>query len=112
MQSVVPPSKKILVVDDEPGLRKMLEILFRREGFEVVAAPGCRSAVESIQQSPQPFPVVLTDLAMPDGSGLDVLAAAKKRSASTEVPCSNVPVSATPKRSAANSASAGRASRS
>jgi two-component system, NtrC family, response regulator PilR len=85
MNSVVPPSNKILVVDDEPDLRQMLEILFRREGHEVITAPGCRQAVEAIARSPQPFPVVLTDLAMPDGSGLDVLAAAKKRSPSTEV---------------------------
>jgi two-component system response regulator PilR (NtrC family) len=83
--SIVPPPLKVLVVEDEPGLREMLGILFRREGYEVVAAPGAKAAIEAIQQHPQPFPVVLTDLAMPDGSGLDVLAAAKSRSAATEV---------------------------
>jgi len=31
---------RILVVDDEPGLRDMLAILFRREGFDVTLAPG------------------------------------------------------------------------
>ncbi len=76
---------RLLVVDDEPGLRQMLEILFRREGYEVVSAPGYRTAVEAIEKSPQPFPVVLTDLMMPDGSGLDVLSAAKRRSTATEV---------------------------
>src|SRR5690606_25331858 len=60
-------------------------ILFRREGYEVVAVPGVRVALETLRQHPQPFPVVLTDLAMPDGSGLDVLAAAKSRSDATEV---------------------------
>ncbi|HEY8946180.1 MAG TPA: sigma-54 dependent transcriptional regulator [Polyangiaceae bacterium] len=75
----------MLLVEDEPGLREMLGILFRREGYQVVAAPGAKAALEAIRQHPQPFPVVLTDLAMPDGSGLDVLAAAKSRSASTEV---------------------------
>ncbi len=85
VQSVPPPSVKILVVDDEPGLRQMLQILFRRAGYDVVCAPGYRTALEAVTRSPQPFPVVLTDLAMPDGSGLDVLAAAKQRSASTEV---------------------------
>lgn len=63
----------------------MLGILFRREGYQVVATPGVQAAIEAINQSPQPFPVVLTDLAMPDGSGLDVLAAAKSRRSSTEV---------------------------
>jgi two-component system response regulator PilR (NtrC family) len=85
MASATGPVAKLLVVDDEPGLRHMLEILFKREGYSVVSAPGCRPAVEAIKQSPQPFPVVLTDLAMPDGSGLDVLAAAKGRSLATEV---------------------------
>src|SRR5262249_17838324 len=85
MQSLVPLVPRLLVVDDEPALRQMLEILFRREGHEVTAAPGKKAALEAIAQSLQPFPVVLTDLAMPDGSGLEVLAAAKARSPSTEV---------------------------
>ncbi|HEY2405849.1 MAG TPA: sigma-54 dependent transcriptional regulator [Polyangiaceae bacterium] len=85
MTSLVPPPLKLLIVEDEPGLRQMLEILFRREGYTVVTAPGCRAAIEAVTQHPQPFPVVLSDLAMPDGSGLDVLAAAKTRNAATEV---------------------------
>jgi two-component system response regulator PilR (NtrC family) len=63
----------------------MLEILFRRAGYEVVLARGHHAALEAINQSPQPFPVVLTDLRMPDGSGLDVLAASKARDATSEV---------------------------
>jgi two-component system, NtrC family, response regulator PilR len=85
MNSLVPATAKVLVVDDEPGIRQMLAILFRREGYEVVAVPGYRGAVEAIRQSPQPFPVVLTDLMMPDGSGLDVLTTAKTRSPATQV---------------------------
>jgi two-component system, NtrC family, response regulator PilR len=75
----------LLLVEDEPDLRQMLEILFRREGYSVVSAPGCKAAIDAIASAPQPFPVVVSDLSMPDGSGLDVLAAAKGRSASTEV---------------------------
>jgi two-component system, NtrC family, response regulator PilR len=83
--SLVPPQVKLLLVEDEPDLRKMLEILFRREGYSVVSAPGCKAALDAMASAPQPFPVVVTDLSMPDGSGLDVLAAAKSRSASTQV---------------------------
>jgi two-component system, NtrC family, response regulator PilR len=75
----------ILVVDDEPGLREMLSILFRREGYDVVAAPGFKTAREAIKNSPAPYGVVLTDLMMPDGSGLDVLPLARARSEETEV---------------------------
>lgn len=76
---------RILIVDDEPGLRQTLGILFRREGYEVVTQPGARSAKEAIRQSPQPFALVLTDLLMPDGSGMEVLVSAKERDASTQV---------------------------
>ncbi len=76
---------KVLVVDDEPAMRQVLEIAFRRLGFEVVGAPGVKTAIEALQQNPQPFPLVITDLLMPDGSGIDVLSAAKARSAATEV---------------------------
>jgi two-component system response regulator PilR (NtrC family) len=80
-----PNAPKLLVVDDEPGLRKVLEITFRRQGHEVVAVPGVKTALEAIRQSPTPFALVLTDLVMPDGSGLEVLSAAKQRSEATEV---------------------------
>ncbi len=85
MTSIVPAPVKLLVVEDEPGLRQMLEILFRREGYSVVSAPGCKAALDAIASSPQPFPAIVSDLSMPDGSGLDVLAAAKSRSPSTQV---------------------------
>ncbi len=83
--TLVPPAPRILIVDDEPSLRQMLDILFRREGYQVVTAAGVREGIEAINQAAHPFPVVLTDLSMPDGSGLDVLASAKSRSAPTEV---------------------------
>src|SRR4051794_39122546 len=75
----------VLVVDDEPGLREMLTILFRRERYEVTACPGFATAREAIRNAPTPYGVVLTDLMMPDGSGLDVLSLAKQRSDETEV---------------------------
>jgi two-component system response regulator PilR (NtrC family) len=75
----------ILVVDDEPGLREMLSILFRRERYDVTVSPGFVTAREAIRNAPHAFGVVLTDLMMPDGSGLDILSLAKQRSAETEV---------------------------
>lgn len=83
--TLVPPDPRILLVDDEPSLRKMLTILLRREGHQVVSVAGHREALEALRGAPTPFPVVLTDLAMPDGTGFDVLAAAKSRSAATQV---------------------------
>jgi two-component system, NtrC family, response regulator PilR len=85
MPSAAPSPPRVLIVDDEPGLREMLGILFRREGYDVVAQPGFRSAVEAIRRTPAPFAAVLTDLVMPDGSGLDVLSEAKRRAPATQV---------------------------
>jgi two-component system response regulator PilR (NtrC family) len=83
--SLHPSPVQILVVDDEPGLRHVLEVTFRRQGYDVVSLPGVRAALEALRQNPHPFPLVLTDLVMPDGSGLEVLSSAKARSGATEV---------------------------
>lgn len=77
-------SARILVVDDEAGLRELLHVLFRRHGFEVEVAEGQKRAVELLRSRPV-FDVVVTDLSMPDGSGMSVLAEARKVSDSTQV---------------------------
>lgn len=77
--------KRVLIVDDEPAMRETLSMLFRREGYEVVTAPGYTAATQLLTTAERPFPVVLTDLRMPDGDGFGVLDAAKKRSNATEV---------------------------
>ncbi|MBL8611036.1 MAG: sigma-54-dependent Fis family transcriptional regulator [Myxococcales bacterium] len=81
----VPNAGTLLLVDDEPGLREMLSILFGREGYKVSQAPGFASGRESILNSPAPFDVVITDLMMPDGSGLDLVTIARERSEETQV---------------------------
>ncbi len=78
-------SIEVLVVDDDPDLLAMLQIALRHEGYRVATAAGYLEAAEAINGAARAFPVVLTDLAMPEGSGLDVLAAAKQRDATTEV---------------------------
>jgi two-component system response regulator PilR (NtrC family) len=75
----------VLVVDDEPGLREMLSILFRRDGYDVTTSPGFVAAREALRNTTMPYGVVLADLMMPDGSGLDVVTAAKEVSPDTEV---------------------------
>ncbi|HLK39204.1 MAG TPA: sigma-54 dependent transcriptional regulator [Polyangiaceae bacterium] len=76
---------RVLVVDDEPGLREMLAILFRREGLDVSLAPGFAAARDAVLHAPEPYAVVLTDLLMPDGNGMDLLTLVKQRTARTEV---------------------------
>ncbi len=68
---------RILVCDDEASLRQMLEVLLRRAGYEVQAVGSCQEAIARLSGAP-PCELVITDLAMPDGSGMQVLEAAKR----------------------------------
>ncbi len=74
----------ILVVDDEAALREILGVLFKRSGYEVALASGFRQATDLLQTGRR-FDVVVTDLAMPDGSGMDVLNLARQPEIGSEV---------------------------
>jgi len=63
---------RILVVDDEKSMREFLEILLRKEGYEVAVASNGFEATERIGAG-QEFDLVITDLKMPRISGIDVL---------------------------------------
>ena len=65
---------RILVVDDERSLREMLSIVLGREGYEVTTAEDVGSALDQIRRGPLPD-LLISDLRMPDGSGVDVLRA-------------------------------------
>jgi two-component system response regulator PilR (NtrC family) len=65
---------RILVVDDERSMQEFLEIFFRREGYQVVTAGDLESARTHLEEDD--FDVVITDIQMPGGSGLDLLRAA------------------------------------
>jgi len=67
---------RILVVDDEPSMRELLAIVLRREGYEVVLAENGRTALELLERDP--IDLLISDIKMPDISGVDVLRAAKK----------------------------------
>jgi two-component system KDP operon response regulator KdpE len=62
---------KVLVVDDEPALRRTLAILLRARGYEVVSAADGRSGLAAV---PAEHPdVVVLDLGLPDLDGVDVV---------------------------------------
>jgi CheY-like chemotaxis protein len=75
---------RILVVDDEAGLREMLRVLLRRHGYTAEIADGERRATELLRVAPS-YDVVVTDLSMPDGSGMGVLAEAKRVDETSQV---------------------------
>jgi DNA-binding NtrC family response regulator len=72
----------ILLVEDKESLRRVLRLTLEHAGYSVTEAEDARAAALEIQRAPHR--IVLTDLRMPHGSGLDVLRAA--RQADPEVP--------------------------
>ena len=68
---------RILVVDDEQSIREFLTILLEKEGYEVSTAESVSSGIERLHA--EPFDLVMCDLKLPDGNGLEVLQNARKR---------------------------------
>src|SRR5438067_2600264 len=66
----------MLVVDDERSMRELLAIVLRREGYEVLLADNGRTAIDLLER--EPVDLLISDIKMPDLSGVDVLRAAKK----------------------------------
>ena len=67
----------ILVVDDEVSLREFLTILLEKEGYTVSTAEDVGSGIAALDGGR--FDLVMCDLKLPDGSGLDVLEAAHRK---------------------------------
>ncbi len=65
------PRLRLLVVDDEPDLRTLYELTLLREGYDVESAEGVEQAWTMLTS--QRFNLVITDMRLPDGSGLDLL---------------------------------------
>lgn len=75
--------KKLLIVDDEPDIRRMIEGFLRKDGFtRIYHAPDCKAALE-MYQGMKPDLVIL-DVMLPDGDGFSLLTALRQMS--------NVPV--------------------
>jgi two-component system, cell cycle sensor histidine kinase and response regulator CckA len=64
---------RILVVEDEPGLLRVLVRYLARLGYEAVAAARAGEALESFRADPTGFAAVLTDLSLPDMRGEDLV---------------------------------------
>src|SRR5262245_32102333 len=73
----------VLVVDDEPAIVESLTKIFRREGMSVLSAPDGTQGLDLLRK--HRVGVLLTDLMMPQTSGMDLLRAAKTIAPETEV---------------------------
>jgi len=68
---------RILVVDDEQSIREFLTILLEKEGYDVMTAESVETGIARL--SSDSFDLVMCDLKLPDGNGLEVLQDARRR---------------------------------
>jgi len=79
----VTEAKRILIVDDEQSMCEMLAILLKKEGLDVDTAGSRAGAAERLRRGP--VDLVLTDVQLPDGDGLEILRHVKSASPETAV---------------------------
>ena len=68
-------ASRVLVVDDERSMRELLSIVLKRDGYDVLLADNGRSAVDILKR--ERVDVLITDIRMPEMTGVDVLREAK-----------------------------------
>ncbi|WP_354581388.1 sigma-54 dependent transcriptional regulator [Hymenobacter sp. UYP22] len=67
------PTGTLLLIDDETSLRQMLARVLELEDYTVLQAPNARRGLELLRQHAEDVLVVLSDVKLPDGYGLDLL---------------------------------------
>ena len=67
---MAPGDGSILVVDDEPALVELMEVMLARAGYDVVGFTNPAEALEAFRQEPWSFRGVVSDNAMPEMTGL------------------------------------------
>lgn len=63
--------RRVLVVDDEPDIVRVIKHMLNGAGYDVVPGYGAEDALRKVRR--QPFDLVLTDLAMPGMSGVELI---------------------------------------
>jgi DNA-binding NtrC family response regulator len=74
---------RIFVIDDEESMCSFMAIMLRKEGYEVETSTDAHAAIEKIYDNS--YDLVITDMMMPDMSGLELLTAVKKRKSNQEI---------------------------
>jgi len=75
--------KKVLIIDDEEKLRSLMARIITLEGFDVIEAGDCKSGLKKLEQNS--VDVVLCDVKLPDGNGVDLTSIIKQKSPHVEV---------------------------
>jgi CheY-like chemotaxis protein len=68
------PTKTLLVIEDEPALRRVMERILRTAGYQVLLATDGKDGLEQFRAHQSKIDLILTDLEMPSFGGRDVVA--------------------------------------
>ena len=77
-------SQKILIIEDEPDIRETLVYNLSREGYDILSASSLLEARSQIESNT--FSLILLDLMLPDGSGLDLCREIKSDKYKSSIP--------------------------
>src|SRR5215472_17332938 len=72
----LPVPLRVLIVDDEPPIRKLLRMGLNTQGYHTLEAPNAKAALEMLGEKPD---LVILDLGLPDVQGLDLLRTMRAR---------------------------------
>ncbi|MBV8754855.1 MAG: response regulator transcription factor, partial [Hyphomicrobiales bacterium] len=70
------PPLRVLVIDDEPPIRKLLRMGLSTQGYRVIEAQDAKAALDHLREKPD---LVILDLGLPDMQGLELLRAIRTR---------------------------------
>ncbi len=84
-QPGTPRAQSILVVDDEAPIRSALSRFLARRGYDVLEAPSAAAAIVAMERRDWTVDLILTDVQMPGGTGLELAAQVRKRRAGIPV---------------------------
>ena len=70
------PPAKVLVIDDEPPIRKLLRMGLSAQGYQIFEAPNGRTALKLLEEKPD---LIILDLGLPDMQGLELLRTIRAR---------------------------------
>jgi DNA-binding NtrC family response regulator len=70
-------NERVLLIDDDPGVSEVVGLLLEREGYDVQRAGSVKEARTRVDAAEPDL--VITDLKLPDGTGLEVIAAVRAR---------------------------------
>ncbi len=73
---------KVLIIDDEPPIRKLLRVGLSTQGYEILDATNGKTALALLDENPD---LIILDLGLPDIQGLDLLAAIRARNESVPI---------------------------